>query len=341
MRVGVVGVNHKSADLNLRELLAKACQRRFSPGNFLHGEHEIVLLSTCNRTEVYFSSDDLAATHSYLLRVLRCEVSEEFEHKLYSYFGFDCFAHLCRVTVGMDSAILAETEIQGQVKAAYESAAVWTMLSRDLHFMFQKSLKVGKGVRSSLPILHGISNLEEIVFQASEKRLGSIFEKEILFVGLSEINFKIYSSLKKRGASQITFCNRTLNKLQEFAFKNQLKSLPWQRFHEWHNYDLIIFGTKSPEFLLRKRDLAGKVLGEKLIIDLSVPRNVEPGIAAKVPLLNIDQLNQKIERRRLSKMRELESLEKALNEQTERQLVTFQQRERARTERLELPLQVI
>src|SRR4051812_9744096 len=120
MRVGIVGINHKLADLKLRERLAKACQKRFGPFQAVHGDHHFILLSTCNRTEVYFSSDDLAATHSYLLSILRTDVEEEFDHKLYSYFGTDCFSHLTRVTSGLDSAIIAETEIQGQVKTAYE-----------------------------------------------------------------------------------------------------------------------------------------------------------------------------------------------------------------------------
>ena len=111
MRVGVVGINHKLADLQLREMLAKACQKQFHPSNLFHGKHAFCLLSTCNRTEVYFSSEDLADTHSYLLNVLRSEVRVPFEHKLYSYFGYDCLSQAVRVTAGLDSAIIGETEI--------------------------------------------------------------------------------------------------------------------------------------------------------------------------------------------------------------------------------------
>ena len=96
MRVGIVGINHKLADLKLREHLAKTCQRRFGSGCALHGDHSFVLLSTCNRTEVYFSSDDLPATHTYLLNILRNDVSEEFNQKLYSYFGYETVFCICR-----------------------------------------------------------------------------------------------------------------------------------------------------------------------------------------------------------------------------------------------------
>src|SRR5262249_9126270 len=139
MRVGVVGINHRLADLKLREMLAKACQRRFGPAYYTPGEHTFVLLSTCNRTEVYFSSEELASTHTNLLKILRNDVNQEFDQKLYSFFGYDCFLHLSRVASGLDSASVLETEIQGQVKAAYENATDCISLPGDVHFLFQKS----------------------------------------------------------------------------------------------------------------------------------------------------------------------------------------------------------
>ena len=134
----MLGINHKLADLKLRELLAKASQRRFGAGISTHGSHHFILLSTCNRTEIYFCSDDLAATHTYLLSILRNEVDEEFDQKLYSYFGRDCFHHLARVTAGLDSAIVAETEIQGQVKKAYEFAAQFPICRKRCITFFKK-----------------------------------------------------------------------------------------------------------------------------------------------------------------------------------------------------------
>lgn len=112
MRIGVIGINSKLASLQLRERLAKACQKHFALQNCLHGPHRIVQLSTCNRTELYFYSHDLAEAHTYILNVLRQEIQDEFDQKLYSYFGCDCFQHLCRVATGLDSAIIGETEIQ-------------------------------------------------------------------------------------------------------------------------------------------------------------------------------------------------------------------------------------
>src|SRR6185295_5000201 len=112
MTIGVFGINHKQADVTLREKLSNAFQRHFSINSPIRNS---VLIATCNRVELYFSGDDLAEIHQSIIALLRQEVSEEFEQKCYSFFGKDCFWHLAKVTAGLDSAIVAETEIQGQV----------------------------------------------------------------------------------------------------------------------------------------------------------------------------------------------------------------------------------
>lgn len=292
MRVGVIGINHKLADLQLRERLAQVGQRCFMPGSF-HGDHIFILLSTCNRTEVYFSSDDLAGTHSYLLHVLREGVAEEdFDQKVYSYFGFDCFLHLARVTAGLDSAIIAETEIQGQVKSAYEHAAACMTLPRELHYLFQKALKIGKKVRTELPMGRGMPDLEHAVFNAGKHFFTDPAETKVLFVGASDVNCKILSFLKSKQLTTITLCNRSLEHAKEISTVHQTHVMEWKHLARWHLYDWVIFGTKSPHPLVK--GLPEECVGRKLIIDLCVPRNVDPKVGrdARVTLLNIDQINR-------------------------------------------------
>jgi len=150
MRIGLVGINHKLASLSLRESLAKAFRKCF--GN----SHPFILLLTCNRIELYFSSPDLAATHTAILSALKKETSCECDQKLYSFFGMECFLHLAKVTAGFDSAIMAETEIQGQVKQAYEEALKSKKLPSELHFLFQKSLHISKLCRSKYDLGRGM-----------------------------------------------------------------------------------------------------------------------------------------------------------------------------------------
>ncbi|MFN0065087.1 MAG: hypothetical protein ACKVOH_02485 [Chlamydiales bacterium] len=317
MQIGILGINHKSADLALRDKLAKVCAARFCPGNLFYTDFSYIALSTCNRTEIYFSSQELAETHNVLIHILRQEISDEFEHTLYSYFGIDTFFHLARVTAGLDSAILGETEIQGQVKQAYEVAREYKMLSFELHFLFQKCLKIGKEARTKMDLGRGLPTLEDTIFHLGQQKQGPLFEKNILFVGLSKINHKIYHRFCKKGIKEITFTNRTEEKLHSLP----TQKLPWGQLHKWEEFDLVIFGTKSPQYLVEscKR--------KPLIFDLSVPRNVHPELGNATELINIDELNREIEGRRKQKVAQVSEINNAfIWSSVRRQLTLFRSR---------------
>jgi glutamyl-tRNA reductase len=298
MHVGVVGINHKLADLRLRELLAAACEKRFGLGKWPQGEHAFVLLSTCNRTEVYFSSYDLPDTHSYFLNVLRQEVQEDFEQKLYSYFGSDCFLHLTRVTSGLDSALVGETEIQGQVKNAYENTKADVLLPTDIHFLFQKCLKISKEVRSTLPLSKGMPDVPHAIWKTGTDLYPNATKARVLFIGASEINRKICHFLRNRGVENIAVCNRSQPLAHSFASEYNLDVIEWNQLHCWPEYDWIILGTKCPYYLILEDDMPSNIIGSKLIIDLSVPRNVDPRVGRdeRFTLLNIDQIHHSVNR---------------------------------------------
>lgn len=300
MRIGVLGINSKLADLHLRERLAKACQKHFALQNCLHGPHRIVLLSTCNRTELYFYSDDLAEAHTYILSVLRQEIHDEFDQKLYSFFGMDCFLHLCRVATGLDSAIIGETEIQGQVKNAYEQATEYVALPKELHYLFQKALMIGKKARSLMPMQPDLLGLEHAVYNAGKDHFKNMEEVKILVIGASEINCKVIHFLKMRKLHNIALSNRSPQIAKAISESLHLQWLSWSKIDQWHQFDWIIFGTKSSEYLFTRETLKIPFQGSKLLIDLSVPRNVDPSIAddSRIKLRNIDELNSTLSERR-------------------------------------------
>ncbi|MBA3238566.1 MAG: glutamyl-tRNA reductase [Parachlamydiaceae bacterium] len=328
MRIGVLGINSKLADLLLRENLAKVCQRFFAANNALHGSHSIVLLSTCNRTELYFSSDNLAETHTYILNLLRQHILGEFDQKLYSYFGCDCFLHLCRVTTGLDSAIFGETEIQGQVKIAYEQTTEYIALPKELHYLFQKSLMIGKKSRTLLPAHSNLLGLEHAIFQAGEKRFKMHENPKILFVGASKINCKVLSYLKGKQLSSITLCNRTQQIAQDIADLYHVELLDWKEIASWHQFDWIIFGTKSNDYIFTQKALEMPFSGSKLLIDLSVPRNVDPRVSEdpRILLLNIDQLNSTLTERRQQMKDFLGQVEELISDFTQRHTLIFNQK---------------
>jgi glutamyl-tRNA reductase len=320
MQIGILGINHKLANLKLRESLAQACQRRFSAGNSNHGDaQKFVLLSTCNRTEIYFSSKSLPETHTYLLNILRQEVKEDFDQKLYSYFGRDCFHHLCRVAAGLDSAIVGETEILGQVKNAYEYASQYISLPEQLHYLFQKGLKVGKEVRSTLTMQRGLPDLEHAILNAGMQNFSQLNSIKILFIGASDINHKVLTFLKGKGLPEITLCNRSLNVANEMAKAYGLQILPWERLNDWKFFDWIVCGTKASKCLIQPQELAGN---RKLLIDLSVPRNIDPAIKDQegVTLLNIDEINESLSVRRQQMSEAIALAEGLVNTLSQRQI---------------------
>lgn len=329
MRVGVLGINHKLADLKLRELLAKACHRRFGSETFIHNTHDFILLSTCNRTEVYFCSDDLAATHSYLLGILRNDVSEEFDQKLYSYFGRDCFLHLCRVTAGLDSAIVAETEIQGQVKNAYEHALKYNTLPYELHYLFQKSLGIAKKVRSVLPMKPGLPDIEHAIYQTGQHLFEMPQQAKILFIGASDINQKILEFLKNKNMPGISLCNRTMEKGRTIAEKYGVPLVSWDELDRWHTYDWIILGTKATDHLISHKHIPASCISHKLVIDLSVPRNVDPQLSLhpQITLLNIDQINRRLKIRRKKMNLSLTHAEELVTQAISQHIKIFQDKE--------------
>lgn len=292
MRIGVIGINHKLAEIELRESLSIACNKRF--GSCLHG---FVLLSTCNRMELYFSSHNLAETHTYILNILKSEIKEEFSQLLYSYFGVECFYHLSKVAAGLDSAILAETEIQGQVKDAYEAASKAVPLPSPLHYLFQKTLKIAKGIRTKYLLARGLPNLEHALFQSAQELFEKPQDRSILFVGASEINQKVLIHLQKKECKNISLCNRSQEKGASMSAKFQIPFLPWNQLHKWPSFDWIIVGTKAHHHLLKCP--AGLIFKKQLVVDLSFPRNVDPRLEKSgIQLVNIEQINRQLQFRK-------------------------------------------
>ena len=192
MDVGVLGINYKSSELGIRESFAKA-SLTFSERN---SSMPLVVLSTCNRTEIYFSSDNLAETHSKLLFELKNTALENFEHMIYCYFGERCFIHLAKVTAGVDSVIFGEAEIQRQVKQSYSLSAAHCNLPSSMHYLFQKSLKIGKEIRTNFCLPKGHVSLESTLWDLSRCFFS---EKKIintLVIGHSDINRKVISYMK-------------------------------------------------------------------------------------------------------------------------------------------------
>jgi glutamyl-tRNA reductase len=278
MYIGVLGISCKSAPLTLREKIAQAALLLSSQN---------VVISTCHRTEIYFSGDDLAASQAEIFQHLK-QVSLSHEHAFYSYFGAECFYHLACVTAGLDSLLLAESDIQRQVKVAYETARHNHSLPSPLHFLFQKSLKLGKTVRSLFSLFQTAWHLEATLYQLTHKLLGA--NPRLLFVGNSDINRKIIHYFWRKGHRQMTLSTRNLNAALPFAVDYHLTLRDRQEIASWPIYDGVITATTAPSHLITPVPHPQT----RLILDLSVPRVVSPTLQdhPTLTLLNMEEIGK-------------------------------------------------
>lgn len=327
MRVGVIGINYKTSSLDLREILAKACRFCFSPDHFSFRLPGTVLLSTCNRTEVYFGAEDLTEAHGMILAELRQFIHEPFEQKLYSFFGADCFWHLAQVAAGLDSAILSETEIQQQVKQAYQAACIQGGLSCCLHFLFQKSLKISKEVRAAFPLPRGLPSLEKVLLQIARKEFSNRHFKT-LFIGNSQINRQIIPLFRSKGISSLTLCTRYSENTKAFLDEG-IEIVDWSVLPRWQAWDVIICATQHHDYLLKEEHSEENSFSEKhLIFDLSVPRNVDPrlGHYPYLHLFNMEQISQIVDAERRLHLGEVDAAQCLIAQAVERQLEIYQEK---------------
>jgi len=370
MHIGVLGINHKSADLGLRESVARACQKLYPRGN-------TVLLSTCNRTEIYFSDPDLVSFHGEALHALQAEISGSFEHALYAYFGRDCFFHLACVTAGLDSVVLAESDIQRQVKVAYAQAASLQKLPSALHFLFQKCLKIGKRARSYAPLFKMSLSLEQIIYQL----IGNLFVEasSVLFVGNSEVNRKIIRLFVRRGLRKISLATRTPHAAESFALDHGISLGDTGLIEKWGEFDVVISGTNHGDYVIRPAvrssefssasfspqrvarscklfefaAISATLLGQKtspprftepngapyiknvsgvlqtrLILDLSVPRSIDPALNRhpSLTLLNMEQLGRFAEGTRQNQWREVLETKAQISEAVARTVASYEKK---------------
>lgn len=315
MYVGIVGINHKSSSLSLRETLARAFEKVFA-------KRQGVLLSTCNRTEFYFCARSLAESQIEILALLRGEIEGNFEHALYSYFGKDCFHHLGKVVSGVDSAIFGESDIQRQVKLAYEKGKGHWELPHEIHYLFQKALKIGKEMRSSFLLANKEIPLPIVIQSILEKNQKPIEETNFLFVGNSQINKKLISYFQHRGARGLTLCTR----MTEGAFP-EVNLVNWSILEKWDHFDAVICGTMHPTHVLEKEK---RPFMDTLLFDLSVPRNIDPSLGThpNLKLYNIDQIGKLAQKKRGAK--EIALCENVIEKAVRRQMELFKERKEAK-----------
>lgn len=317
MKIGMVGINHLFSNLSQREQMTKVFQNHF----YKFCPLDFVLLSTCNRVELYFSTSCLMETYIQILKILQNETGKNFDQNPYSYFRIDCFLHLSRVIAGLDSLIFGESDIQRQVKLAYETARKRRKLSASLHYAFQKGFKIAKEMRTnaSPPNIQLFLAVRALIDRLELK------QKRILIVGNSSVNRALMCELVSKEQCDFHLCTRT----GRSPFP-KVKLRTWEEKERWSEYDVIIAGTYHEDYVIRPQEVTRSVL----LIDLGVPRNIDPELSHEpnAHLYNIDDLSRRVNSLKKMSQKKINSYEVKIKNRVIRQAFLFSQKHKRYTE---------
>ena len=282
-----LGVSHKTAPLELRERLALPEGRAVGLlAELTDSPHvyEAAAISTCNRTELYLVAADPVEAESHALSLLAREAGiqpTELAGRLYSPRGGDAARHLYRVTAGLDSMILGEVEVQGQVKRAYELALVEGATGPILNRLFRGALAAGKRARSETGVSERGLSLPSVSVELARRALGDLANRTVLLVGAGETAELTARALSARGVETVFVANRHHNRAiglaQRFGGRAvRIDELPARM----QDADIVVSSTNSPHHLIERDELelvmearGGRPL---LLVDLAVPRDIEP-----------------------------------------------------------------
>lgn len=304
--IGLIGISHKTSPLEIREKFAVAQDEIVPFSEMLQKEtdiSDIVVLSTCNRTEIYFSQNKydfhLAAKLVYKTLKQFKGIQEKYWHTFYSYTKSDAVRHLFEVASGVDSMIIGEDQIIGQIKDAYVFCTEEALTDAVLMRLFQKSFETSKRVRSETEIKMGNASISSAAVQKCITLFEKLSDKRVLLIGAGETGSLVLQNLHKNGVYRIALTNRTQEKAEKLAKKHKCTPLPFEHMpSHLYLYDIVIVATGSKIPLVTTemaREAAERREGRKQVyIDISVPRNIETDIGklGNVNLYTIDDLDK-------------------------------------------------
>lgn len=305
--IGLIGLNHKSAPIEIREkfVFCEEDVRRFVPQLKAMGVHGAVVVSTCNRTEIYFEMEDKSLTSDFDLigdtLISYRKVTPAVKIHFYQMKNDDAVHHLFRVVSGLDSMALGEYQIVGQIKDAFNISKQNEFCSSVLFKLFSDALKTGKQVRTDTALNKGAVSVSYAGVELAGKKLQNLSSHAVLLVGAGQTSELTLLNLIKKECNQFTVVNRTQEKACELAEKYQCKVGDFNQLGALLIKNDIVISSTASKTALFTADMVRKAMEERnneplLFIDLSVPRNVakEVGDIENVHVYDIDALNEVI-----------------------------------------------
>lgn len=301
--IGVIGLSHKSAPVHIREKFSLNSGENTKLAHQIIGSphiDEMVILSTCNRTEVYFKAADCCSSGAFNIILKNLHQFTGIDDQKGKYFyrlqDDEAVRHLFRVVSSLDSMVLGEYQIVSQVKEAYQLAKENKIVGKIFKRLFTKALETGKLVRTKTAMSNGAFSVSYAAVEKCHEQFSDLQQKNILLIGAGETGELVIKNLFKKGCQQITVTNRTTAKAEELARRYQGKVLPFAKLMQGvHDAEIIVSSISCKEPLFDAGEVKPYLNGHpRMMIDLGVPRNIHPDISdiSGVSLLNVDDLRE-------------------------------------------------
>lgn len=331
MNIQILGLNHKTAHIHLRERLSFAEEKLPSALAALKEYDSIeenLILSTCNRVEIYAAVRDISAGFNSIQNFI-CNFHKirqnDIKNHIYLFTGIEAIRHLFRVVSSLDSMIIGETQIFGQVKDAYFKARGCKTVGKNLIGLFEEAIKAGKMVRTETKIGKGVVSISSTAVELAKKLFESLGGKTILIIGAGKVGELTVKSLYKRGVDTVLVANRTFEKSKALARDFHGKAIKFEEiFESLKDIDILISSISASHFIIKKdhvrqamRDRDSRGL---FLIDLGLPRNIDPKVneIENTYLYNIDDLAKVRDANIKERLLEAEKVEEIIERQINR-----------------------
>lgn len=327
MHLILVGLSHKTAPIEIRERLTFPAHKQEEALSLLTSSPaiaEAVIISTCNRTEIYAvaSSDEGTDAVIDFMAEYHSLDRHELVRSLYMYRGETVVRHLFRVVASLDSMVIGEAQILGQVKEAYDHALNHCATGKIFNKLFRQSFEVGKRVRTETEIGENAVSISYAAIELAKKVFDTLEGRTILVLGAGKMSELTAKHLVSNGVKSVLVANRTFERAQELADRFNGEAIRYDDLYvRMHDADIVISSTAATHYVITKEHVAQAMRGRGgralFLIDIAVPRDIEPSVndLGNVFLYDIDDLSGVVESNLEERMREAHRAETIIDEE--------------------------